>query len=441
MAVLDPYVDKIMEVLVPHYSTCALIPPGQQQELIETLERCIIRVALQGQDIDSVKALDAWRKRLAAHSDGYSRVVLHQMKTALHDQARIHVIFRLVDRLLDHYSSTGNFTIPISLVGTLALAMKHGQWTLREARGSNPDFSFVWPKIERVIEFLDQAYPDHNVSPEFIEQMYQLRPLKPLPQTLKQLDSHLLNLCRRGDGLEFALTWRRYRDLYDDPEPYNSKDSEILSPDNRQATLTTFYYRMAQRLAEGQTWYAADVDGSLGWEPTSVNNLMKEIFERIPKPYTLQVLHGMLYVQTRPGSSSRGFHPDAIMTSEAEDDKKFEDPNEGIDVQPRAGALNSIWKIAHEPCHKRDVTFYGLYITALGYCNQPALVREAWHACIEDKRCSQEYLEAQKGQCGKCLLDPQSLTFAQILTGRQRPSSIKFSLPYFVRQRKVRTGH
>ena len=348
---LDPYVDKIFSTLVPEYSTGPLPTPVHQLEVLQVLERCLGRVIARATD------LDTWRQEFDHVAEQYARVLIHQTRLSQHDPARLDTLLRHLDRTLEHYASTTNYYIPVPLVSSLVLLMKlSGQDFRPSKRGEF--YSFVWPAPRLVVDHLG------DVTTDDVTAIYLKRPLPYIPSTAVALDKTLRELCIEDSGLEFARVWRRYRDLYDTPDRFTS--STLLAEPLRKDVLSIFYYRLTHHFARDRDWSEAN------WKAVPVEKLKEEIISRVPKPYPVRLLHGMVFAQTRPVSS----FPSTSETTRAP-----------VDLDQRTALLSDIWRTAHGPGQTRDIKFYGLFVTAMGSCNRPGLIRKAWEACIDDTEC------------------------------------------------------
>ncbi|ORX33959.1 hypothetical protein BD324DRAFT_637794 [Kockovaella imperatae] len=350
---LDPYVDKIFEVLVPVYSSGPLPTPIHQTEVIETLERCLSRVMYAHLDATTPEAHKKWRKNFAQAAELYAKVVMYQAQISRHDPARLNNLLRLVDRFLDHYSSTFNYYIPVPLAATLVLLMIQTGNSFTPSKSGSEDYRVVWPSPEVVAERLE------GITPEDVANIYSLRPFPPLPANL---GAKLKAICKEDDGRRFAQVWRQFRDTVDEPKRFISSE-----PDDYQKVFGIFYYRLTKHVSENRHWRESR------W-PIPMNKLRKEILSRIDKPYPAYVLHGMLYARTRPISSYEP--PEGV------------DPNVPVDTETRAAQLAHIWQIAQEPDHGRDAKFYSLYVSALASLNRPDMVYDAWEKCLREKKVS-----------------------------------------------------
>ena len=395
---IDCHLVDISRILSGHFaqtSLKAIEPPVVQKEASEVIATCFVRQATLQPFRSSQSTTGSKKRNTDIVAENYARYLLHQTLLAKADTGRMWIMLERLEETLKKYQASGS---GYRLGPPLTAAWIH----LRVSLGvtTRPDFTFIWPSADLVIQYLNDFLKPRGSSAEpyidGIHQLYGAHPMPDLPATVLELQETLSDFVASGKEKELIDLWRQYRDYIGGGiSPNTQPATQILDPKFKGDVLAKFLYALKQtRFGDNYPRFTEQLERSA-----------EELLTFVPKPFPLEIFHTLIAHRSRicdvgpkfeTGSDVYAISPNATADEIIEQRIEQRQNRRGSTEVPKKKHLHlqnlvNTWRLAKEQGVTKDIKMYMLYIEGLGRLGDLTGLKEVWNELVNDKDCAKLY--------------------------------------------------
>lgn len=385
-ALLDPFVLDIPRILGDHFvndRSGSVELPVTQKAVGDILAACFHRAARRPfrRETQPYHSKEV-QSKVDKVAEVYALYLLDQSVTTGTDYARLEALQEALENGLFSCQHNGSgYRISVPLVAAwVALRVK-----TRPMR----EFTFIWPKEELVVDYLERFMAKRGVaSEEFVkgvQTLYGSNPMPAFPENLDELKRKLRAFVREGEETQLVDLWRQYRDHIGTTSP-QELPSGLTSMEVRSQVLGAFMNALKSPTFADQAPLRPDI----------LESAADEVLSFIPRPFPRHILHDLVANRARVV----GVSPDAETGEEAYALDRYMDANPpGSKKEAALKNLHKAWELAHEKGAERDIKLYNLYMEGLGRLGELEELQQVWNEMIGDSVCKE--LWAKEGLPGE----------------------------------------